>query len=589
MRTYSSYPLILAFLLSGMLMAQDSFTSYLVKPGDTAISIARSELGGNLNMLLKSNDIQNPLSIKPGQTLFIPLGVEAADTKLTEVRGEMKAAKDAKAHLFAKKEYNNANSFLKEAMYLRESGNFYGAIVKCKLASLSAKSAMESTAKEAVVSERVQLLRKSGTVETSSDGSEWQKFRDLSYAEAGNWIRTGSKSSAHLRFPNQSIYELEEDTTIELVELTRNLADEGALRTDILLHDGGYVGKVRKAKKGADHINLNASGLAILIRGTTVRVSKRGNTSGLAMIDGNAQVDVPRQPARQMALGSGITSEKQPDGTFGVNVFQMPPAPVIPNALLKLKGINPFPQLQWNAPKADNVRFELASDKNFVRLLDNRILKEAQAKPADALRPGLYFWRVTSRLNGLDGFSSATGEIKIDPAVQFRLQPNQPMLQKGGGINLVGPFTTFSPVEVDDYSHILGFEYSWDGETYKTMVDDFPVPQTSGEYVLYVRAFTDTGYRSPVETVKLQVEAEAPDVVKHETKTKTHHIVSFEANDPSGIRHLQVAKPDGGFDERPNGFTHKIDRKTGGSITVRAVDNLGNESFLKTYRFKPEL
>jgi len=556
------------------------------EPRDIALAYLNNATTG-LNIITKVNNITSPNSIKAGDVLLIPKGIERVENMETLAREKREEANSMWASTYASNVFAEATSLYNASLEEHAAGNFESAIRKAKLSSVLSERALKIARQKAIVQLAVELVQKSGVVEYSKDkGKSWQPLNMLDSAKSGSFIRTGKASSAQLEFPDDSVYELMESTTIELVQLTKN-RPKNSLRTSIALHDGEYLGRVKKIKdRRHDNINLQASGLAILIRGTTVRVTKKANVMTLAVTDGQTQTMTPGNAPVDINNGQGLKATDL-NGRYNLQIVNLPAAPIVDAKFANFQTPDPQPGLNWNASaNAQSYRFELSDRKDFTTLLEQREVGNLNTTPNKALKPGQYFWRVTARTNDILGYTTPVQRLEIIRGLNFNILIQQPM-QQAAGLPVSGPNNKIRVAPTDADSGIAGFEYSWNGSSYQTMINGLPVPRTSGVHKFHARSFAANGFRGPVETVRFRIDADAP-TVQHRTEKRGNIMsVRFTATDDAGIKTLEIREADGSITPMKNNGLKEIDTKHGGSITLRAVDTLGNASAFKTYRYSP--
>jgi len=578
-------------VLTGYSQADFDYIRYTVKANEDPRDIALTHLNSastGLDIIMRVNRISSPNSINAGDILFIPKGIEKVESMKVLAEEKLQAAREMLAITYAADASKQSHDLYNAAGLEHEKGNFENAIRKYKLSSVWAERALETARQKAIVDLEVVLAAKSGLVQNSIDsGKSWKTMLDLDTSPAGSWIRTSKGGSAHLEFPDNSVYELMESTTIELVELTKNRAKD-SLRTSIALHSGEYLGKVKKISgdRRHDNIGLQASGLAILIRGTTVRVTKNGNLSTLAVTEGKTQTMTPGNAPVDIDNGFGLKALDL-NGVWNLQVVKLPAAPQVDPKFLNVQTPNPNPGLNWaGVANAQSYRFELSTKKDFSSLLEQRELVALNLVPQNALKPAEYFWRVTARNNGVLGYTSPVQRLEIIRGLNFNILVQQPM-QKVAGIPVSGPNNKFRVLATDADSGVVGFEYSWNGSAYQTMINGLPVPQTSGVHIFHARSFAANGLRSDIRTMKFRVDADAP-TVSHSTEKRGNILsVRFKAQDDAGVKTLEIREADGSISPLANNALKEIDTKHGGSITLRAIDMLGNASAFKTYRYSP--
>jgi len=578
-------------VLTGYSQTDLEYIRYTVKANEDPRDIALAHLNNastGLDIIMQANpNIASPNAIKPGDTLIIPKGIEKVESMELLAIAKIEEANGMFAATYAPDAYKQSLDFYKAALKEHQDGNFEFAIRKAKLAGVWAERALETARKKATVDLEVILAAKNGIVQNSTDGGKsWKVLGTLHRSPAGSLIRTGKGSSAHLEFPDSSVYELMESTTIELVELTKNLAKDSR-RTSIALHDGEYIGRVKKVKNARhDNINLNASGLAILIRGTTVRVTKKGNLSTLAVTDGKTQTMSPGNELVNIDNGQGIKALEQ-NGVFNLQVVNLPAAPQVDQKFANFQVENPKPGLNWDAvANAQTYRFELSERKDFASMMEQRETPALNVVPQNELKPGVYFWRVTARSQGLLGYTTPVQRLQILEGLAFNILIQQPM-KNVAGVPVSGPNNKIQVQPVGPNNGVAGFEYSWNGSAYQTMINGLPVPQTSGVHIFHARSFAANGRRSQVSTTKFRVDADAPTVTHTPEYRGNIMSVRFNAKDDAGVKTLELREADGSITPLPNNSLKEINTKHGGSYTLRAVDTLGNASAFKTYRYSP--
>jgi len=326
----------------------------------------------------------------------------------------------------------------------------------------------------------ITLLSKTGEVEFSMDnGTSWSVFRTLdTVMSKGSRIRTGKDSYASIEFPEGSVLDIQPSSTVGS-DVVRHKG-KNTIEMELSLLSGEYLGHFKK-KNEHENISLHASGLSIMIRGTTVRVGRDGKISTLAVTEGLTSTKVPKGPEQAVAKGKGLRAEEKNLVNEGPNVT-----------------------LEWNTDKDVLSRFELAKDREFAETIDQQegMLNQHVVK----VPRGEYFWRVVTGRKGVYGYTSPVQQLVIAKNLNLVIRPEKPM--RGFGAAMASaPGNKLNIVAAKEDNDIASMEYSWDGETFVPVSGPVIVPATEGSHTIQTRAVTEGGARGPVLRMSFRVDS----------------------------------------------------------------------------------
>jgi hypothetical protein len=222
-------------------------------------------------------------------------------------------------------------------------------------------------------------------------------------------VQTFDRSGARIAFSSKDNLEVGSNSLI--VVARTDDADEAGPKSYRVKVDGELRGDLSAARKlkmefeAAGHVARIASGTA------RFRVSRTGsNSSSLAVYSGYAEVledgRVIHVPARY-----GVALKK------GTTVGPPVPIPAAPElregdgATLRYRLLPPKLRFSWSGARGD-YHFQLSRERGFKNCeIDQRVSDPEIA--IGKLGHGSYYWRVSRIAHGVEGYSSRTGECRL--------------------------------------------------------------------------------------------------------------------------------------------------------------------------------
>jgi len=406
----------LLLLLAAAAGAQSADTSYIVKPGDTLMSIASEQLAGgakDYRRLAAHNGLKDANVIAPGTTLRIPaawLKRQAATTRVIAVSGDVKAGERA----------------LKVGDTVAEGE---------QVASGPAGYATLEFADRSVLRIRPESRV---TVEAHKSAPTLTEFETRLRLGAGAIEATVAKQRAQdfrVRTPTANMavrgteWRVRASETITQTEVTEGrVAVAGDKGKEVVLV-AGFGTVVRQGEAPARPVQLlgapDLSRVPELQERPAVHIAFPAlpGASGyrvVAALDREmrnvvVEADVTRPVVRIVDLRDGEyfyavrgvgalgLEGREAQARFRLKARPLPPDPQAPAGGASLP---PGPvEFTWeNGEEAASFRFQLATDERFGTLLIDRAELAERRLRAEKLEPGRYWWRVAStRANGDPG------------------------------------------------------------------------------------------------------------------------------------------------------------------------------------------
>ncbi|MEM1245481.1 MAG: LysM domain-containing protein [Acidobacteriota bacterium] len=243
----------------------------------------------------------------------------------------------------------------------------------------------------------------------------WEASHEGDVLQQDQALRTRSKSTAAVRFDDDTLLNLKEETLVVFREMGQSLR---GVRTETIAVDYGTADLfARPARKGSSEIKVIVGDATTEVdTGPTGRNSSRlrrsrENTSSVMTYEGTSRVEANGQTV-DVAAGMGTSVA---DGEVPSPPEPLLPAPLVPGSRRARSLSYSNPLLRWNAvPSAVSYTVEICSTAACERLVDQaRGLKQTEYRP-DSLPVGSLFWRARAvSATGLDGYASRVRQLDI--------------------------------------------------------------------------------------------------------------------------------------------------------------------------------
>lgn len=332
-------------------------------------------------------------------------------------------------------------------------------------------------------------------------------------------LRTRANSTAAVRFDDDTLLNLKEDTLVVFREMGQSLR---GVRTETISVDYGTADLfAQPAQKGSSEIKVVVGDATTEVdtgpsgRNSSRLRRSREDTSSVMTYEGSSRVEANGRTV-DVAAGMGTSVEDgqppaPPERLLGA------PRPQGPRGSRSLGYSNPL--LQWSSvPAAASYAVEVCRSQACNNLVDEaRELTETQYRPQQ-LPTGSLFWRVRAvSATGLDGFASRRRELdirndrpdleppalRVVPAALARAEPDGSFsVAERGSLELSA---------TDDVSGVSSLEFRWSDGAWTGASIDAPVQvspptpaalDTPEEQSLEVRV-RDLAGRESVRTVRV--------------------------------------------------------------------------------------
>ena len=249
---------------------------------------------------------------------------------------------------------------------------------------------------------------------------------DLIYL--GDQVRTAQGSTVAIRFADDSILTLHEDSLIRFDHLSAH-GRTGMVDSRLNLLEGRMDTRVIPAKGPGSRFQIKTPSAISAVRGTEYRaaVSDNGSVSSIEVLEGSVAVKgADKQSLIKAGFGTRVAEGEAP----------LPPRKLLPAPTLKpvdgaIRSINWV--LQWQAVEgASAYRLEIAEQRSFDTLLWQQLSAHHRAALPD-LPDGRYFARIRAvDPLGLEGHNAVqTLILDARPQAPIQLKPDDQQLYRG--------------------------------------------------------------------------------------------------------------------------------------------------------------
>ncbi|RDE24833.1 LysM peptidoglycan-binding domain-containing protein [Motiliproteus coralliicola] len=394
----------------------------------------------------------------------------------------------------------------------------------------------------------------------------------------GDQVRTSRGSSVAIRFADDSILTLHEDSLIRFDHLSAH-GRTGMVDSRLNLLEGRIDTRVIPAKGPGSRFQIQTPSAISAVRGTEYRaaVSDNGQVSSIEVLEGSVAVKgADQQSLIKAGFGTRVAEGKAP----------LPPRKLLPAPALKpvegaIRSINWV--LQWQSVEgAHAYRLEIAEQRSFDTLLWQQLSVHHRAALPD-LPDGRYFARIRAVDSlGLEGHN-AVQELLLDarPQAPIQLKPDDQQLYRGESPTL----RWTASQEADHYR----LEIAADAQFEQLLVNqdqlaatrfdtaELPIP---GTYFWRLTSIAADGEQGPVGTVRSWQVKAIPAAV--DTQMQSTDDGKLVASWPAGLEgqryQLQMAQ-DPQFnqlivDQLLESPSYRFEPFSGGSryLRVRAVE-----------------
>lgn len=256
-----------------------------------------------------------------------------------------------------------------------------------------------------------QFLNVEGSVEYQAGGGEFRRATVRTKLRKGDWVRTGSSSSAELFFADGSLYTIGSDA---LLEIYPPGSTSSSSRPESVKMQIGSI----QVNTADDNSMVTTPGTRIVVNSdstTLVEVDEESKATEVAALRGSAAVQ-PRSGGQSLAIREGQRVTASETGAVGsVESYLQPPKLATPpdNAVIPASSGRVM-ELKWNpAPSAEGYHLQVSRSRLFGHTeIDAR--RERASARVRLTSEGSFFWRVAS--------ISSAGEVgPYSPHRRFRV------------------------------------------------------------------------------------------------------------------------------------------------------------------------
>jgi mannose-6-phosphate isomerase-like protein (cupin superfamily) len=233
-------------------------------------------------------------------------------------------------------------------------------------------------------------------------------------------IQTFSKSSATLTFKEGNFLELDENSLVVLRKLERDVFLREN-RTVVVLIGGQLAGEVGKTEEESFNLEVVTPGAVARIqspenKGQPARFQmtvKPDDSAILTVLEGTADLVIEGKP---MEVGADQIVKIQP-GKQPVYLSTPPRPPVLispsAEAIYSFRNVPPMVSFDWeDAQGISDYHFVLAADQKFEEVIHEDTIGDSRFSHGN-LKPGNYFWRVSSVNKDWEGRFSKVGRFQL--------------------------------------------------------------------------------------------------------------------------------------------------------------------------------
>lgn len=232
----------------------------------------------------------------------------------------------------------------------------------------------------------------------------WGKARTGMSLYDRDAIQTLEKSTAQIRFDSRNYVNLGSNTLVIIKKIEKNRAGKDR-RSVMLITDGELSGRLDTAKLEITSPNAFTRLNTNYMQGLTTEFRLSINpdqSSSIVIYQGEAEVSAQGKTIK-IRENRGVTVK--PGEAPHVVDLLFPPVQLLPGDgnVIPYREQPPQVRFSWEATAgATNFHLQLASDKSFKNLLFDRRIGENRFMHGN-LKKGVYFWRVSSIRDGLEG------------------------------------------------------------------------------------------------------------------------------------------------------------------------------------------
>ena len=286
---------LIAFNSFSLEAKSPDYKVYTLQEGDTLKEISTKFMGGpeSIIELLEYNEIANPGAVLPGLTLIIPLGIRDNALQALDLAEQgLLSAIDAKAEVYARAQYMNAQTSLEHARDARNKARYDQAIALAELARAKSNDRQKTPqTKNAWVQQRARVKAATGIVEISlDDGKTWRRLRDGSPVNVSSLVRTQGDSRAEIEFADGTFIQVMESSEVHIEDyLVDRRSGERVSKLKVKL--GNILGKVKPKEVEASKFEVKTEGASIAIRGTELRIGSEDESTTVSVLHGLVNVE----------------------------------------------------------------------------------------------------------------------------------------------------------------------------------------------------------------------------------------------------------------------------------------------------------
>lgn len=237
-----------------------------------------------------------------------------------------------------------------------------------------------------------QFLNVEGNVEYQTGGGEFRRATVRTKLKKGDWVRTGSSSSAELFFADGSLYTIGSSALLEIYPT----GSSASSRPESVKMQIGSI----EVNTADDHSLVTTPGTRIVVNSdstTLVGVDEETLSTAVAALRGSAAVQ-PSRGGERLAIAEGQRVTASRTGSIGqVETYLQPPGLATPpdNAVIPATS-GRIIELKWAAvPSSEGYQLQVSRS----RLFGHTEIDAHRNRPSARVRltsEGSFFWRVAS-------------------------------------------------------------------------------------------------------------------------------------------------------------------------------------------------
>ncbi len=345
------------------------------------------------NVLLKENQLNSALDIKPGMKLTIPRGwVLNSKSKIREAMESIRMATDAGSRVFASKIIEESIKEYNQSLKNYSSGSWKLCLQNAETSIALAERALRTSLEERNAKANATVSYRKGTVENRRPNEPvWADAPLYSKLFEYDRVRTLSKSLAEILFHDQNRLKLNENSQAVIQRARVDLLENR--KESIVTLEKGDAYAMLIGDQSRKKFDINMPGLSTKINSTYFWLNKDPADTKIANYNGEIEV---------ASRGVAVTIKENQGSLVPNGGVPSPPADLLPSPNLLFPAKNDFNytgevEFSWSQVEgAESYWFVIAKEKNFDEIMRLEKQLTRNSYNYDDLIPNVYYWRVAA-------------------------------------------------------------------------------------------------------------------------------------------------------------------------------------------------